>query len=87
MTKNEIWQAIELEHRSAKAAHPNWPDHIAACAGIVVEEAGELMQACLQKKYQRQLCSDGEHYKRMKLEAIQTAVAAIRFLEHLEPIN
>ena len=30
-----------------------WPDHVAAQAGIVCEEAGELMQASLELKYEK----------------------------------
>lgn len=53
MKKNEIWQAVELELRKAKSKFPQWPTHPAAKAGIVMEEAGELMQACLQFKYEK----------------------------------
>lgn len=85
MDRREIWEAIELELRRAKKAWPNWPDHPAAQAGIVCEEAGELMKASLQWKYQR----DENDYvqkkqiQHMREEAIQTAVTAIRFLENL----
>lgn len=85
MKRNEIWPAIELELRNAKKKHPRWPDHPAAQAGIVVEEAGELMQAALQFKYNgssAELVLEAQK-ERMKSEAIQTAVAAIRFLENL----
>jgi hypothetical protein len=84
MKKTEIWQAIELELRNAKKAFPGWPDHPAAQAGIVVEEAGELMKACLQWKYQR---TGPEQIEEMKKEAIQTAVTAIRFLENLKLVT
>ncbi len=85
MDRNQIWQDIELELRVAKRKHPNWPDHPAAQAGIVVEEAGELMKAALEWKYQR---DTNEYVQRkqiqhMKDEAIQTAVTAIRFLENI----
>ena len=86
MKRNQIWQQIELELREAKKKHPNWPDHVCAQAGIVVEEAGELMHAALQWKYER----DGSELVRevqkddMRKEAIQTAVTAIRFLENLK---
>ncbi len=85
MNKNEIWHAIELELRKAKKKHPSWPDHPAAQAGIVVEEAGELMQSCLQWKYERapEEIDQEVQKERMKQEAIQTAVTAIRFLENL----
>lgn len=86
MNKNEIWQLIELELRKAKKKFPKWPIHPAAKAGIVMEESGELMQACLQFKYEKNkkgLTAD-EHKQRMKEEAVQVAVTAIRFLENLK---
>lgn len=84
----EIWNAINEEHRRAKKAHPVWPDHIVARAGIVCEEAGELMQAALEFKYER--CKEGktsqQQIEAMKHEAVQTAVTAIRFLENLKSL-
>lgn len=84
--RNEIWQSIELELRKAKKKHPNWPDHIAAKAGIVCEEAGELMRAALLYKYEK---GNGEkeiqvQVENMRTEAIHTAAMAIRFLENLK---
>lgn len=86
MNRKEIWQAIETEMRKAKKKFPTWPDHVCAKAGIVCEEAGELMQACLQWKYQRSDSEvvQSEQVERMREEAIQTAVTAIRFLENLK---
>lgn len=83
MNRNKIWQAIELELRNSKKKHPNWPDHVAAQAGIVCEESGELMQACLQWKYERKE-NDAEQKEQMRIEAIHTAATAIRFLENLK---
>ena len=86
MKRNEIWLAIEKELRSAKSKHPNWPEHPAAQAGIVCEEAGELMKACLEWKYERngsEVVQDVQK-ERMKNEAVQTVVTAIRFLENLK---
>ena len=84
--RNEIWQSIELEIRKAKKKFPGWPDHPAAQAGIVVEEAGELMQACLQWKYERssEAVVQDVQRERMREEAIQCAAMAIRFLENLK---
>jgi sugar (pentulose or hexulose) kinase len=86
MKRNHIWQLIELELRAAKKKHPNWPDHVCAQAGIVVEEAGELMRAALQWKYERNANEVVEEQQKeeLKKEAIQTAVTAIRFLENLK---
>jgi hypothetical protein len=89
MKNQEIWQAIDEEVRRAKKKFPSWPDHPAAQAGIVCEEAGELMQACLQWKYERQPDIMGQRHQmeHMQSEAIQVAASAIRFLENLKPKN
>ena len=86
MQRKEIWQAIELELRKAKKKFPNWPDHPAAQAGIVCEEAGELMKASLQWKYERDASEVVQEVQieRMRDEAIQTAAMSIRFLENLK---
>lgn len=88
MQRNDIWKAVNDELVCAKRKFPNWPDHPAAQAGIVCEEAGELMKACLEWKYQR---DESDYVRRkqiqqMKLEAVQTIVTAIRFLENLKEL-
>ncbi len=65
---------IFAELRSAREKHPLWPNDIIHAAGIVVEEAGEVMKACLQATYENQ---PGD---RARAEAIQTAAMAIRFV-------
>ena len=84
MNKNEIWEAIELEMRSAKKKHPHWPYHPAAQCGVIVEEVGELMQACLDQKFEPGKLGAAAHKTRIKEEAVQVAVTAIRFLENLK---
>lgn len=86
MDRKLIWQAVELELRKAKKLFPNWPDHPAAQAGIVTEEAGELMKAALEWKYERNENPTLQQIQidQMKEEAIQTAAMAIRFLENLK---
>jgi hypothetical protein len=85
MDRSKIWAEVELELRRAKRQFPNWPDHPAAQAGIVNEEAGELMKAALEWKYQRGRSPDEQKVQQdaMIQEAIQTAAMAIRFLENL----
>lgn len=84
MTKQEIWKAVEEEMRKAKKKHPSWPDHIVAQSAVVAEEAGELVRAALQHKYERPSDSLGQQKQReeMRTEAIQVIVTAIRFLEN-----
>ena len=83
MQAQNIIADILQELKVAKKKHPNWPDHVVAQAAIVGEEAGELLQAALQAKYETQRKEPSEHTARMKKEAIQTAAMAIRFLQNL----
>jgi hypothetical protein len=72
----------ELKH--AKKKHPQWPVHIVARAGIVCEEAGELIRAALNLKYESTGENDAQLWKdAMEKEAIQVIATAIRFIEVL----
>lgn len=86
MPDSSILDEIIKEYRRAKKRHPSWPDHPAGQAGVVVEEAGELMQACMNIKYKTN--KNGRSVKEMKAdirkEAIQTAAVCLRFLENLK---
>lgn len=86
MKRNQIWQDIELELRKEKKRHPNYPDHVAAQAGIVCRESGELMNACLDFKYERKEMNAFHLQQKdaIKDAAIQTVVSAIRFLENFK---
>lgn len=86
MKINDIWQAVAMELKKAKKKHPNWPDHICGKAGIVVEETGELMQACVQLKYEVGKDKDSQAAQLVKIEteAIHVIATAIRFLENLK---
>lgn len=84
MKRKDIWQAVELELRRQKKKHPNFPDHVAAQAGIANAAAGNLMEVCLMYKYENDLYEAQDHVSMMKQEALKTAAAAIRFLEHLK---
>jgi len=89
MNKKQIWESIELELRSAKKKHKSWPDHVCGQAGIVVEEAGELMRAALDWKYGRAETPEEQHGQLMEMqqEAIQTAASCIRFLENMKSLS
>jgi NTP pyrophosphatase (non-canonical NTP hydrolase) len=81
MASTAILDDILKELKRAKKKHPNWPDHIVARAAIVGEEAGELIRAALNYKYDHIGCSSDESMDQMKKEAVQTAAMCIRFLE------
>ena len=71
-------QIILDELKKAKKKWPYWLDDPVHAAGVLNEEAGELMQACLDFSY-----SQGS-IDQMQLEAAQVGAMAIRFLEGLE---
>ncbi len=74
-------QAIERifdELRKAEAKHPSWPTDPIHAVGILVEEAGEAMQAAIDVTYSS---GDVEHLRK---ELAQTGAMAIRALIHLE---
>lgn len=75
---NEILDQVLKELQQAESKHPNWPDDQIHAAAIVAEESGELVRAALNFRYE-----DGSK-EEMKMEAIQTAAMAIRFLKHLD---
>ncbi len=72
-----IAKAINEEMARAEKKFPEWPIFMVDGAAIVAEEAGELLRAALQVRY--------EHgsLENVKIEAIQTATMAIRFLKNL----
>jgi NTP pyrophosphatase (non-canonical NTP hydrolase) len=74
---------ILKELKKAKKKHPSWPEHIVARAAIVAEEAGELVRASLQFKYEFDPDPESNQIYEMRKEALHTAAMAIRFLEQL----
>jgi hypothetical protein len=84
MNRKKIWQAIEIDLRAEKRVSPNYPDHVAAQAGKVNVEAGNLMFNCMEYKYSKGKELKAHRKKEMEKSAIRTAVEAIRFLENLK---
>lgn len=80
----EALDGIIDELFSATAHHPEWVTDPIHAAGLVVEEAGELMQAALDHTYPNNNHKEGDTLDRMKKEAIQTGAMALRFLIHLQ---
>lgn len=82
-----ILDEIFKELRRGKKKFPNFPDHPAAQAAIVSKDAGSLIDACLNWKYQRAPVDSrayDEQKRAMKVEAIKVAAMAIRFIENLK---
>lgn len=80
----QIFREALDELKRAKKKHPQWPVHIVARAGIVCEEAGELIRAALNHKYESNSPETDEQWKKeMEKEAFQVIATAIRFIESL----
>jgi hypothetical protein len=67
---------IMAEVEKATRKFPTWPTRIIDAGNVVSEEAGELAKACLQVTYE----PHKETLEGVRMEAIQTAAMAFRFL-------
>lgn len=76
--KIDVVDLIFNELRKAELKHPGWPVDPIHAAGIMVEEAGEAMQAAIDYVY-----ADGEIDK-LIVEASQCGAMAIRLLLGIE---
>lgn len=77
MTRQEAVNLILQELERAENLWPDWPNDKVHAAAVVAEEAGELVQACLDHHYKK------FNYNNIKTEAIQTGAMAVRFLINL----
>jgi hypothetical protein len=68
---------VENEIDLAEMKHPGWPTDIVHAVAIMMEEAGEAMQAALDVYYK-----DGDK-EQLKKELAQTGAMAMRCLLHL----
>jgi NTP pyrophosphatase (non-canonical NTP hydrolase) len=67
------------ELRKAETKHPSWPDDVVHGAAVMVEEAGESMQAALDHYYR----ADDTTLGKLRKELAQTGAMCIRMLAHL----
>jgi len=67
---------IMAEVEKATRKFPTWPTRIIDAGNVVSEEAGELAKACLQVTYE----PHKETLEGVRMEALQTAAMAFRFL-------
>lgn len=72
---------ILIELRRAEEKFPNYPSDCIHAAAILMEEAGELIQASLDYYYRRDLDKS-----KIEKEAIQTAAMAFRLLINLDEL-
>jgi len=74
MTPESAIELIKNELRKAEEKHPLWPVDPIHAAAILAEEAGELVQACIDYTYK-----DTDGHKAVT-EAAQCGAMALRFL-------
>lgn len=74
---------IMAEVEKATRKFPTWPTRIIDAGNVVSEEAGELAKACLQVTYE----PHKETLEGVRMEAIQTAAMAFRFLCSMDRYN
>jgi NTP pyrophosphatase (non-canonical NTP hydrolase) len=77
MTINDTIDLIMHELRMAEKKHPGWPDDPIHGVAIMIEEAGEAMQAALDLHYRNAPVAD------LRKELAQTGAMAIRALLNL----
>jgi len=70
----KVIKEIITELERAEKIYPAWPNDPVLAAAVVVEEAGELLQAANNARWHH-----GSH-EDMREEAVQTAAMAVRFL-------
>jgi NTP pyrophosphatase (non-canonical NTP hydrolase) len=75
-TMEDILKAVLAEVERAQGLHPDWPTDPLHALAVLGEEFGELTQSVLQATYEQEK-STSEH---VRVEAIQTAAMALRFL-------
>jgi len=74
--KESTKNMIDSELEKAREKLPFWPEDVIHGAAILGEEAGEVIKAALQYRY------EGGKREEIFKEAIQTAAMAIRLLEN-----
>lgn len=79
-TFTQIVDEVAIEMSKAVTKFPKWPTDPLHAIAILGEEYGELNKAVLQNTYEPHKTSVDE----IRMEAIQTAAMAIRFLMSLE---
>lgn len=77
---DSILDEIREEIGRAVTKFPTWPSDIIHAGNVVMEEAGELAKAVLQRVYEPHKATLAD----VREEAIQTAAMAVRFLISLE---
>ena len=76
--REAVVRKILAELKRAREIHPDWPKDVIHQAGVVVEEAGEVMKAALQSVYEKPFSVPD--YIELEKELVQTAAMCVRML-------
>ena len=76
----DLLRKIEERIQKAEKMWPEWPSDQIHAAACVCEEAGELIQACIDYTYKENM-----GILNMNNEALDTITVAIRFIKNLYP--
>ncbi len=69
-------EEVSRELARAKAKHPEWPEDDIHRMAILMEEAGEALQAAMNRRYH------GGSFEKVREEVIQTLAMGFRWLEN-----
>ena len=75
-----VLKEVLAEVRRAQTRHPKWPTDPLHAVAILGEEYGELVQSVLQASDEHEVSTPAA----VRMEAIQTAAMALRFLLSLD---
>jgi len=84
VSDSEILQAFAEECDRAERIHPDWPEDSVYQAAILSEEAGEVMKACLEHRFEP---GKGVSMQDVVREAVQVGAMAFRFLKNIEGVD
>jgi hypothetical protein len=84
MKNMDVLHLVLEELRKAETKHPVWPSDIIHRAAIVIEEAGELIQAAVDYVQAKDEVEKKKAWANMVVEAAQTGAMTFRFLENME---
>ena len=78
-----VIELIFSELKKAEIKHPSWPDDKTHAVAILIEVAGEAMQAAIDYTYSSDVIEREKILESLAVELAQTGAMAIRALIHL----
>ena len=84
LSDSQIAMALMRECDRAQKLHPEWPADIIYQAVIINEEAGEVMKACMEYRFEP---AKGVTMAHIIAEVVQVGAMAVRFLKNVPEIG